>query len=463
MDSVSAKKTDKQRVLEFAGSLVEGSSFVGNGDDRFLDLLIETGLAAAYYHKHRDRLKGAYYKTFKQIYEGVRTLNSYHYKTISTLKASGVEYYLVKDWCEPLENRYSCDVDVIIRKTDVEPLHHYLQKEGYLLHGVEIFHDKEFSRELFRLNVNQAGLLRMIERHKEHYKKYALEKERGEGYVERHCIDRCLNKLRDAEQKFLDGSRVLPGSGYVYKALDRWRSNKEKDCFRGVKGVLILNSRVHLLFTINKLFGNRGAYGEYDQLFFSLLGFFEGFAERAERDEKGGILKRDHLSYCKGPEFLDIKSRVPALAMASTQDVLLEENCLAPVDNLILNASHFVGNIKRQKKDYSYQGFLKYLLDGAVLIKRHDIDCELLSQRAKKFGKEGELKYYLYLLNKSGLVSYGCDLPETFWFRVLKKIPRYRLLFNENSIYILVVKQAVRLSNRWRVFRAGLKKGRKKG
>ncbi len=447
---ISGTRKEKQKVLDFAKSLIDGTSFYGCVNKEFLDLLVETSLAAAFFDKCRDRLSGGDHKSFKRIYQGVQALNAYHKNTINTLEASGVEYFFVKDWCEPLKNRYSCDVDVLIDQSNMGKAHDHLQKEGYLLHGVEIFHDKAFTKELFRLNVDQFRLLELLEKNTKLYQKYVVKKQEAKQQPERFCVDGHLRKLRSAEQEYLRRATVFPGSRYIYKQIDkRRRINK-------MKSVLILNSRVHLLFTINKLLGNKTFYIPYDTCFFSLLGKFEHSAAWEGSRDLGSIIKRHNLNYCRGPEFLDIKSQIPALSMAGKEDVLLDGNRLAPVDNLILNASHFAGNIKRKKRDHSYQGFLKYLLDGAVLIRRNTIDRQLLKQRARKFKKVSEVKYYLYLLNRTGLVSYSCALPSTFWFRVLKNIPRWRLLFNENCLYILSVKQAIRLINRWRVIQRRL-------
>jgi len=421
----NTNKHEKEQVINFAKSLIHKTSFTPEISSKFIDLLIETSLAAAFYDIHKDQIEGKFKEVLEKIHKGIKAQNKYHENTLQTLKKSNLKYYLLKDSAEPWDNRYSCDVDILVPKKEIESFKLFLSQEAYLINGEDIVFSENLTKQLFKLNINQTNLEALqIEKNE----LYHLCKKKQATINKTPSIDRSgtlesLSRLQKAEKDYL--FNLLKINKFIYKKIDSKRN------IDNISQLLKLNSRIHMLCTISlKLFPKTiTSYNKYDKIFFNEIANF----------------KKENINYAfrKESEFLDIKTKIPALGMANPNELILVENKLAPVDNLILNASHFFGNIKRKKSDYSYQGFLKYLIDGAFLIKNNKIDYSLLRERALKFNKTTQLKYYLYLLNTTSLADIKCDLPNSLSYQIYKRISINRLLFNENNLYILIVKKLI--------------------
>jgi hypothetical protein len=401
-------------ILRFARSIIDGSKPDITFNDMFFNLLRRTSLASAFYARYRDELTGEVKQTFRDILRGQQALEEDAKRTWSTLEEAPVPVYRMKEWTCRWPHRFSADVDVAVAHEDLHSFHQFLRQRGFL--------------PLPDGPTMKKGSLHRAVKHKQLRldQLYGIMRLQRKVFFERRVLHEGTRSLLDEA----DAKLTEKKDPWAHK-FARLRKAVSFDQLGPI--VDLLRRR------FGDIYGERDAYEEYVMVLRDVQWLLDDTPGSSRRDRLGASGEFRDFEYHRGSEYIEVK-RLDVTEVGVDQRLRTQGSSVEPVDNFILQASHFCKNIGLVGDERLFRGFLKYLIDGAYAFKNEDITVSSLLRRAETLNRLDETRFYLAVLGDLDFIgSVPCEAP---WYYDL--VPVESLLFNRRTTRVTVASWAVR-------------------
>jgi hypothetical protein len=352
---------------------------------------------------------------------GCREKQRTNEKILQTLGEAPVPVYYLKEWQEPWDGRFSSDIDIAVRTEDLQTLHEFLTERNFFARPEEYIPPTPLLRA-------EQGISRRLQSLKE-----LLFLERQDYTMARliRMVDETVifDEIEDVESDMLDPEDV----NKIHRFLSRRRRHLDKtedlrslhrlmmsrlqektDTEREETRVEDVNNRLEDVVELRKLKGSIGLpYNRSDRFVQERSGEFE---------------------YTRGAQFLEVL-KLDETEASDGKPLEVDEDEIRPEDNFVLHASHFCKNITNIFSEHHFTGFLKCLIDGAVLFKRRNLSVQKIMKRSKSLNRTDETAYYLHLLQKHDFV----DVNDVTSHTLYDLVDDETLLFNERTLQTKIV------------------------
>lgn len=358
---------------------------------RFIDLIKDASLDGLFYHKLKDNntLKSEDLEYLKQGYISILEHDQLLLENINKIQNIPIKKIFLKDSISRINNkyingtRYSCDIDLLRDSSQAIDFDYKMQDLNYFSDGVEINMPAEDINLAFQLNKDISK-----------YKDFAL--------AQQFTINKYLFERQDLSLEAVSNKN---NSSERYKLLLYYCDIAKIDYPNKI------NRTKKIELHEDKSINYHGIDRGYIDVHYKLFNNNPSIKSELFNIETVQISEYNHI--------------------------------LQPEDKIILDACHFFLNMSKFRKEYEFQGFLKYLID--FKIDNYEYNSEIIIKKANQYECQLAVWFYLKILKD----YLNCDIDNSIlnslykssnWDSkfLLRTINRRKLIFNKKSIGLSV-------------------------